>query len=135
MACLVGDGDLSDGGTVSLMSSRLLLGVLLMFLPELNPKVPNEVLDAAFALAGTCLAADSGRPNGFTKLPSLVPGRLPPRVPFRLKLELGLGGGPMGLSTCEKKLDLRRSFGVDGRFCKLSIVRSLSDGREHLFLS
>jgi hypothetical protein len=31
----------------------------------------------------------------------------------RLMLDVGRGGGPMGLST-EKKLDRRRSFGVDG---------------------
>ena len=37
----------------------------------------------------------------------------------------------MGLST-EKKLDRRRSFGVEGTPCRLSIVRSDSDGRELL---
>lgn len=38
----------------------------------------------------------------------------------------------MGLTTGLKKLDLRRSFGVDGRTCRLSTVRSESDGREAL---
>lgn len=64
--------------------------------------------------------------GGLTKLPSLVPGRLL-LFPFRLRLEEGRGGGPIGLSTGLKKLDLRRSLGVDGNDCKLSMVRSESD--------
>lgn len=63
-------------------------------------------------------------------MPSLVPGLLAMLL-ARLMLDDGLGGGPMGLST-EKKLDRRRSFGVAGMVCKLSIVLSDSDGREDL---
>lgn len=45
--------------------------------------------------------------------------------------DAGLAGGPMGLS-CEKKLDLLRSFGVVGTVCRLSMVRSDNDGRDDL---
>ena len=65
-------------------------------------------------------------------LPSLVPGRLPPLLPFRLRLEAGRGGGPIWPAG-EKKLDRRLSllsFGVTGSAEMLSIVRSLSDGRD-----
>lgn len=36
----------------------------------------------------------------------------------------------MGLSTGLKKLDLLLSFGVEGSACRLSMVRSESDGRD-----
>lgn len=61
-------------------------------------------------------------------LPSLVPGLLPD-LPFLLIAEVGRGGGPMGLSGGLKKPDRRRSFGVDGTDCRLSIVLSDNEGR------
>ena len=108
-----------------------LLEILRVVLLETKPNPFNDFRDADFALAG--LIAERGRLNARSKLPSLVPGRLPPLLALRLELELGLGGGPIGLSTGEKKLDRLLSLGVDGRFCKLSIVRSLREGREGFF--
>jgi hypothetical protein len=125
-----GEGDLrDDGGTEVLLSVRVPKDEALVLLAGVKPKPPREALVAGFALAVPLLAAD--RPDNCPKLPSLVPGRLPPLLPFRLRLELGLGGGP--ICPGEKKLDRRLSFGVVGRPCRLSIVRSLRDGRELFF--
>jgi hypothetical protein len=97
--------------------------------PGVKPKPPRDVRDAGLALRGAFFVEGTG---GFTKVPSLVPGLLLMLL-ARLMLDVGRGGGPIGLST-EKKLDRRRSFGVDGTPFRLSIVRSDSDGRE-LFLA
>lgn len=115
-ACFAGEGDLGDGDMVALFLCREVLKVLLTLLLGVKPKPPNEVRDAGFVLAGTCLAGDRGRLDSLARFPSLVLGLLLPLVPFRLKLELGRGGGGIGLSIGEKKLDRRRSLGVDGRF-------------------
>jgi hypothetical protein len=93
--------------------------------PGVKPNPPRDVRDAGLAVDGAFFADGRG---GFTKVPSLVPGLLWMLL-ARLMLDDGLGGGPMGLST-EKKLDRRRSFGVAGIVCRLSIVLSESDGRE-----
>jgi hypothetical protein len=131
-ACFDGDGEAGDGGTALLTTSWLFLEVLLTLLCGVKPKPPSEVLDAGFALAGSLVAIDEDLPISLPKLPSLVPGLLDPFVPLRLRLEAGRGGGPMGLSTGEKKLDRLRSLGVEGKFWILSIVLSLNDGREDL---
>lgn len=91
----------------------------------MKPKPPIEVLAAGLADAGAFFAEGMA---GFLKLPSLVPGRLLTLL-ARLKLDAGRGGGPIGLSA-EKKLERRRSFGVEGTDCRLSIVRSDRDGRD-----
>jgi len=95
--------------------------------PGVKPNPPSEVRDAGLAVMGAFFADGRG---GFAKLPSLVPGLLLMLL-ARLMLDDGRGGGPMGLST-EKKLDRRRSLGVEGTPWRLSIVRSDSDGRELL---
>lgn len=95
--------------------------------PGVNPNPPSDVRDAGLALAGAFFADGSG---GLAKPPSLVPGLLLMLL-ARLMLDNGRGGGPIGLST-EKKLDRRRSFGVDGTAFRLSIVLSDKDGREVL---
>ena len=98
-------------------------------LDELEPKLGNldeVVLDAGCAVAGTLFAGEADLLRGFVKVPSLVPGRV--RLPFLLKLEPGRSGGPIGLSTGLKKLDLRRSLGVVGMLCKLSMVLSDNEG-------
>ena len=97
--------------------------------PGVKPKPPRDVRDAGLAVWGAFFAEGRG---GFVKVPSLVSGLLLMLL-ARLMLDDGRGGGPIGLST-EKKLDRRRSFGVEGTACRLSIVRSDSDGRE-LFLA
>lgn len=84
----------------------------------------DVVRDGGWELKGAFFTAKFDRLDGLPTPPSLVPGLLP----FLLRLELGRGGGPMGLSTGLKKLDRRRSLGVDGRDCRLSMVRSDSDG-------
>jgi hypothetical protein len=93
-----------------------------------NPKPPRDVRAVGFALSWRFLATAELNAD-FPKLPSLVLGRLLALLPLRLEDEPGLGGGPMGLSGA-KKLDLRRSFGVVGIACKLSMVRSDRDGRD-----
>lgn len=95
-----------------------------------KPKPPSEVRVAGLALCEVVCVEDVALLIALAKDPSLVPGRLLLSLPFLLMLEAGLGGGPMGLSAGEKKLDLRLSFGVVGTFCRLSIVRSLSEGLE-----
>jgi len=95
--------------------------------PGVKPNPPRDVRDAGLAVMGAFFADGRG---GFAKVPSLVPGLLLMLL-ARLMLDDGRGGGPIGLST-EKKLERRRSFGVDGTACRLSIVRSESDGRELL---
>lgn len=95
--------------------------------PGVNPNPPRDVRDAGLAVRGAFFADGRG---GFAKVPSLVPGLLLMLL-ARLMLDDGRGGGPMGLST-EKKLDRRRSFGVEGTPWRLSIVRSDNDGRELL---
>ena len=115
-AFLDGEGDPGDGGTGAGILNWLPLDELLTLLCGVNPKPPRDVLEADFALAGNFVAIAGVLPNGFAKLPSLVPGLDVPLVPFRLRLEAGRGGGPIGLSTGEKKLDRRLSLGVDGRF-------------------
>lgn len=131
-ACFGGDGELGDGGMLLSTTSWLVLKALLTLLCGVKPKPPSEVLDADFALAGSLVAIDEGLPTGLPKLPSLVPGLLVPLFPLRLRLEAGLGGGPIGLSTGEKKLDRLLSLGVEGKFWILSIVLSLKDGRDDL---
>lgn len=95
---------------------ELILGVLLV------------VRVAGLALEDIFLVGIAGLANGFAKEPSLVPGLLPLLLPARLKLDPGRGGGPIGLSTGLKKLDRRRSFGVEGTDWRLSMVRSDKDG-------
>lgn len=97
-----------------------------------KPKPPNEVRVVGFALKEVGFVSIEPRPSALAKEPSLVPSLLLRSLPFRLRLEGGLGGGPIGLSTGEKKLDLRLSFGVVGILCKLSIVRSLNEGLDDL---
>lgn len=101
---------------------------LLLPPPGVKPKPPSDVRVAGLAVDGAFFADGRG---GFAKVPSLVPGLLVMLL-ARLILDDGRGGGPIGLST-EKKLERRRSFGVAGMVCKLSIVLSDSDGREVLF--
>lgn len=91
--------------------------------PGVKPNPPSDVRVAGFADADGLFPTGSA---GFAKLPSLVPGLLL-LLPGRLMAEAGLSGGPIGLSW-EKKLDLRRSFGVVGIVCRLSMVRSDNDG-------
>jgi len=93
--------------------------------PGVKPKPPSDVRVAGFADADGLWPTGNA---GFAKLPSLVPGLLL-LLPGRLMADAGLGGGPIGLST-EKKLDLRRSFGVVGTVCRLSIVLSDNEGRD-----
>lgn len=81
------------------------------------------------ALAGAILVGPALLRGLEEVLPSLVPGLLP-ALPFLLIAEAGRAGGPIGLSGGLKKLDLRRSLGVEGTEFKLSIVLSDSDGRE-----
>lgn len=95
-----------------------------------NPKPPKEVRLAGFALELTGFTAVDARPAALANKPSLVPGLLLRSLPFLLILDAGRGGGPIGLSTGEKKLDLRLALGVVGTFWRLSIVRSLKDGLE-----
>lgn len=97
-----------------------------------KPNPPREVRLAGFALELVGFADVDARPTAFANEPSLVPGLLLRSLPFLLMLDAGRGGGPMGLSMGEKKLDLRLSFGVVGTFWRLSIVRSLKDGLEDL---
>jgi hypothetical protein len=126
------DGDVApgDGGTIDFEVWSFDVNdeeLTLRLPPGVKPKPPRDVRDAGLALIGAFFAEGRG---GFAKVPSLVPGLLLMLL-ARLMLEDGRGGGPMGLST-EKKLDRRRSFGVDGTPFRLSIVRSDSDGRELL---
>lgn len=111
-----GEGELGDCGTECLALSLLILELLLTLLCGVKPKPPRDVLEAGFALAGSLVAIDDGLTKGFAKLPSLVPGLLVPLLPLRLRLEAGRGGGPIGLSVGEKKLDRRLPLGVDGKF-------------------
>ena len=94
-----------------------------------KPSPTGVILEADLALIVPLLTGEAGLGAvGFTNNPSLVPGLL--LLPFLLSAEVGLGGGPMGDSSGEKKLDLLLSFGVDGIPCKLSIVRSDRLGRD-----
>ena len=122
-----GDGGTSDFEVWSFDENDEEL--MLRLPPGVKPNPPRDVRDAGLALMGAFFVEGTG---GFAKVPSLVPGLLLMLL-ARLMLDVGRGGGPMGLST-EKKLDRRRSFGVDGTPFRLSIVRSDSDGRE-LFLA
>ena len=91
----------------------------------------TAVLVAGFALTGAFFTGEAGRLIDCPNNPSLVPGLLLCPLPFLLKAEVGRGGGPIGDCTGEKKLDLRRlSPGVVGKCCRLSIVRSESEGRD-----
>lgn len=84
-----------------------------------------DILFVAFALGKGRFAGDAGRADGFTKPPSLLPGRI-----VALKAEAGREGGPMGLGG-GKKLDLLRSVtGVGGRRKMLSTVLSDRLGRD-----
>lgn len=138
LGVLEGEAAVGKEGAASFgPSSRLLNAALtLRRLPPsgVKPKPPKDVLVAGFELVGLRLYSDEDLSNGLTKLPSLVPGLLFPLLPFRLRLEPGRGGGPInppiGLSTGEKKLDLRRSRGVVGRLDSDSIVRSDNEGLE-----
>ena len=134
-ACFGGDCDLGDGRTELWLSSWRVREMLLALFCGVKPKPPSEVLDAGFALAGALFTTADDLPNCLAKFPSLVPGLLAPLLPSRLRLEAGRGGGGMGLSIGEKKLDRRLSLGVDGRFWMLSIVRSLKEGRDDLLFS
>lgn len=107
------------------------LGILLEA-RGVKPKPPREALVSRLALEEVGFETE-GFPTAAANEPSLVPGLLLRSLPFLLKLEAGLGGGPIGLSTGEKKLDLRLPFGVVGTFCRLSTVRSLRDDREGLW--
>jgi hypothetical protein len=106
------DGDIpGDGGTNDLEAGSLVAEEELTLRPPfgVKPNPPSDVRDAGLEVDGAFLADGRG---GFAKVPSLVPGLLLMLL-ARLMLDVGRGGGPMGLST-EKKLDRRRSFGVDG---------------------
>lgn len=137
-AFLDGDGDLGEAGMELFLSSWLPVDMLLTLRFGVKPNPPKEVLVDCLALMDVCFIAEDGLPGGLEKLPSLVPGLLPPLAPLRLRLDAGRIGGPIGaigLSTGEKKLDRRLSFGVAGRFWILSIVLSLRDGRDDLLRS
>lgn len=92
-----------------------MLGILL-FARSVKPNPPRDVLAKGLALNEVGFVAVDALPTALANEPSLVPGRLLRSLPFLLRLEAGLGGGPIGLSTGEKKLDLRRSLGVVGTF-------------------
>ena len=127
-ALLDGEGDRGTGGISSCVANGFeALGSRLL-VRGVKPKPPRDVLAAGLALDEVGLALDVALPTALAKEPSLVPGLLLRSLPFLLRLEAGLGGGPIGLSTGEKKLDLLLSLGVVGTFCRLSIVRSLSEG-------
>lgn len=129
-AFLDGDGERGSGGGWSLLVYAFdALGSLLR---GVKPKPPSDVRVAGLALWERGCVEDVARLMAVANDPSLVPGRLLRSLPFLLILEAGLGGGPIGLSAGEKKLDLRLSFGVVGMFWRLSIVRSLSEGLEPL---
>lgn len=89
------------------------------------------VLVAGLALAGAFLTGSPALLVGLEKLPSLVPGRLLLLLVL-LMAEAGLRGGPIGLSGALKKLDLRRSLGVDGSDAKVSMVLSDNEGLDDL---
>lgn len=132
-ALLIGPALFEGEGERGCWTSRLAEGFdalgNLLVVRGVKPKPPREVLVAGFALEEIGIDA---LPTALANVPSLVPGLLLRSLPFLLRLEAGLGGGPIGLSIGEKKLDLRLSFGVVGMFCMLSIVRSLKDGLEDL---
>ena len=100
---------------------------------ELILDVGAVVRVEGLALAGAILVEPALLRGLEEVLPSLVPGLLPALL-FLLIAEAGRAGGPIaiGLSGGLKKLDLRRSLGVDGTEFKLSIVLSDNDGREGL---
>lgn len=109
---------------VCVAGNELILDVIFVVRPV---RVEGLALAGAMRVGPALL---SGREE--VVLPSLVPGLLPD-LPFLLIAEAGRGGGgPMGLSGGLKKLDRRRSFGVDGTDCRLSMVRSDKEGREDL---
>jgi len=126
------DGTAGEVPELSLLCCSLLVNVVLTLRRALlssfgvNPNPPNAVLAGGLALAGAFLIGDTALAYGLLNIPSLVPGLLE-LLPFRLSADAGRGGGPIG-DPGEKKLDLRRSFGVAGMFCKLSIVLSDRDG-------
>ena len=120
-------GDGERGGSGSLLGAAFdALGIPLDTRGA-KPKPPRDVREGAFTLDGVGFFVNGALPAELAKVPSLVLGLLR-SLPFLLRLDAGLGGGPMGLSMGEKKLDLRLSFGVVGIFCRLSIVRSLREG-------
>ena len=103
----------------------LTLRTLALF--ESKPLPLADFLDDRLASTDGFFAGEGALPMAFGMVPSLVPGRLP-LLSVRLERELGRGGGPMGLSALLKKLGLRRSWGVNGRVCRLSMVLSERDG-------
>ena len=129
-----GEGDLGTGGRSPKICCFVLNAVLTLLRFALAGVNPNPIavplaFGVGFALDGTLFAGEAGL-AGLANKPSLVPGLLAPLLPFLLMAEAGRRGGPMGDSTGEKKLDLRRSFGVAGIFCRLSSVRSVREGRD-----
>lgn len=125
-----GEGERCGSGMRSLSNSGFDALGSLVEVRGVNPKPPKEVRLAGFALELTGFTAVDARPAALANKPSLVPGLLLRSLPFLLILDAGRGGGPIGLSTGEKKLDLRLALGVVGTFWRLSIVRSLKDGLE-----
>jgi hypothetical protein len=93
-----------------------------------KPNPPKDFRVAGFALDEILLGGDTGFRAGFAKVPSLVFGLLLLLL-FLLMADAGRAGGPIGDSMGAKKLDPRLLFGVAGKFCRLSIVRSDREGR------
>jgi hypothetical protein len=112
---LFGDGDLCGGNAFcnvgDFMLPKVVFTLRRLSVEGVKPKL-RPFGNAGLALAGSCLAGEAGLTCLGTIDPSLVLGLL--WLLCRLSADAGRAGGPMGDSTGEKKLDLRRSLGVEG---------------------